>query len=106
MLRPLEPQGEKFRQSEILLRSSGYRGSLPVVALTIDPMRGKVWYTDGTTAGSSLPKASAVTWTWYLVDLDNGVCFKGSKPDILQMLRRAAEMRDHLAPDYAVPRTA
>lgn len=101
MLRPLEPQDEKFRHCEILLRASGYRGSLPLIALTIDPMRGVVWYTDGTSAGSSLPKTSTATWNWYLIDLDAGVCFKGSKLQIMQRLNKAADARDR-----AVSRTA
>ena len=101
MLRPLEPQDEKFRHCQILLRASGYLGSRSLIALTIDPMRGMVWYTDGTADGSSLPKASTATWTWYLIDLDDGVCFKGSKPEIMQKLNKAVEMRD-----LAVPRTA
>ncbi len=94
MIRPLEPQDEKFRQCQMLLRASGYRGVLPLIALTIDPERGTVWYTDGTPMGTSLPKASTTTWSWYLIDLDGGVAFKGNKAEVLGALRRASEDRE------------
>ncbi len=94
MIRPLEPQDEKFRQCQMLLRASGYRGVLPLIALTIDPERGTLWYTDGTAEGTSFPKASTTLWSWYLIDLDDGVCFKGGKLEVLQTLNRAAGTRD------------
>jgi hypothetical protein len=87
MLHLLEPRGEKFRECQILLRTSGYPGSLPLVALTIDPERGSVWYTDGTPAGTSLPDLATTSWTWYLIDLDNGCCFKGAKGEVQKVLQ-------------------
>ena len=86
MFRPLEPRSDKFRECSILLRTSGYPGSRALVALTIDPLRGKVWFTDGTPEGTSLPKAPTTEWSWFLIDLDGGCCYKGTKPEVLRAL--------------------
>jgi hypothetical protein len=98
MLHLLEPRGEKFRECRILLRTSGYPGALPLVALTIDPDRRSVWYTDGTPAGTSLPDIATTSWTWYLIDLDNGCCFKGTKLDVQKALAHPGIVSGLIAP--------